>query len=119
MTSINREFMEEHVGNIKKLLSIDEYLKDYNKANNLLVSIVAAPPSFAAGRLDLSSDYVRSKYREIAASRDRNERADEIMKAWNDANRAAEAGKKFEPHAFEVLVLGGRSHPGCAPPAAS
>ena len=39
---------------------------------------------------------------------DRRVRAEEIKTAWNDPTRAAEAGKKFEPFAFESLFLGGR-----------
>ena len=99
--------LAQHAGNIRSLLSLD-IIEDYNKAHNNLVVIHSTPPTFETARLFLTSDFVREKYKEKAMASDRRVRAEEIKTAWNDPTRAAEAGKKFEPFAFESLFLGGR-----------
>lgn len=99
--------LAQHAGNIRSLLSLD-IIEDYNRAHNNLVVIHSTRPTFENARLFLTSDFVREKYKEKAMASDRRVRSEEIKAAWNDPTRAAEAGKKFEPFAFESLFLGGR-----------
>lgn len=98
--------VDQHARDIRSLLSA-ELVKDYNQAHNNLVAIHSIPP-FEKARLCLSSKFVRDDYCLAARTSDRRARAEEIQAAWNDPSRAVEAGKKFEPFAFDSLFLGGR-----------
>src|SRR3546814_6982202 len=60
------------------------------------------------GKLELASAYVRMHYPTEAHSADRRKLSNDILQAWNDPTRSAEAGKKFENFAFGSLYLGGK-----------
>ena len=99
----------EHAGDIQSLLAnYRDLMKDYTKAHNNLVFLHSTPPHFDKARLFLASKYVRQCYGQQLKQFERRQRADEIKSAWNDPARAEEAGKKFEPFAFESLFFGGR-----------
>jgi len=99
----------EHSGGVQLLLAeFNTVMKDYNRVHNDLVVIYSTGPHFDRARFFLASEYVRRCYPQQIKLSERRLRAEEIKSAWNDPTRAAEAGEKFEPFAFESLFFGGR-----------